>query len=213
MNRLLDKISIGEPTCYINLNRADLIMWNFLSVSTPVTNTSLLFRAAARPHFNYLFPYIDRLGMSSEEELNLIDDTLFSEQIRGVDQNTYIQHAKFLQELRVLLSSDRSRKIVLISTSKDAGLAGVRFHKVVNIHNADLFGNVEPVWKTIREQLDGTADIYLLSMGLEKFLIGPRLKMLYQKPVLDVQLSSGLKVSYKAFAASVLRKLRRTFKV
>ena len=184
LNSLLSQLRERTAVSYLQLEPWQVEMWDFLTTRPPLFNTRLLFRAAARPHFDYLFSEIDFLGMQDPAVVETVVDAAFQKQLLSLAEN-FLQPVQALQALEEIIRLDKLR-CTLITTKVLRARVRITAAAVVTVDDIDPFGNVEPVWRSIQAQLPAHTDVFLLGLDIEKFLIGPRLKMKFKKPVVDV---------------------------
>jgi hypothetical protein len=65
-------------------------------------------------------------------------------------------------------------------------------YEAVEIEDSDMFGNVEPVWRKIRLELNRRKfDAVLVNLGLERGIVIPRIVQVYGVPACDVSPFAG----------------------
>ncbi len=180
----LNKIQNQEPLCYLNIREADAKMWNYLTTEPPLFNTRLLFRAAARPHFNYFLTLVDFISWSDGINLSMVEDKDFSDALQNISK-IGIPRSVLMEQLNPLIRKN-SFSTTLVTTREYENANLIAADKKIVLNNEDLFGNVEPVWRGLLQKLPKNNNIFFLSMGPEKFLIGPRLKVKFGLPVIDI---------------------------
>lgn len=207
MQDLINKINQVQPVCYLELTAADLKFWNFLAAPQPLFNTKLLFTAAARPHFDYFFTRVDYLALKDQKFINLVEDEKFKRQLSGFS-GKYLSPESVIESVLPIIA--KKQNITLITTPDYAAGQDIKAHRTIVIDDINLFGNPEPIWRKIQKQLPKTTDVFLLALGMEKFLIGPRLKLKYNLPVLDIgakpKAASKLTKKFKALAGRIIPK-------
>ena len=204
MQNLIKAILQKQGVCYLNLSEEDLKSWNFVNANPPLLNTKLLFYAAARPHFDYFFSRADYLGLAGQEFLGLVEDEKFK-QLLGKFTGKFVDHGLFLKTAETILK--QNIHITLITTSNFQPAFNFKANKTIFIDDINLFGNPEPVWRKIQSQLPKTPTVFFLALGLEKFLIGPRLKLKFGSPVVDI----GLKKPEKTKLGKKIKILVKKF--
>jgi hypothetical protein len=178
------KIKNGTACCYLRLWPANLKMWNFMAAGSQVFNTHLLFKASARPHFNYFFEAVDYFGLQNAGDLSLVDDAQFKTQLES-RQGSFISPVGIPESLAAWLK-EKKLNAVVISDGQTGIVPGFSGLPQIKLKGLELFGNTEPVWLGLKNQLPKNVDIFFLVLGEEKFLIGPRLKLIFGKPVVDI---------------------------
>jgi hypothetical protein len=189
---LFSKIENGTACCYLRLWPEDLKMWNFMAQGQGLFNTHLLFKAAARPHFDYFFERIDYLGLESIADLDLADDVEFKTRLFN-KRAAFILPEEISLGLKTALKDKNLNCVIISDGSKPK--APFFSSPIINIRGTELFGNVEPVWLNLKKRLPKQIDLFFLALGEPKFLIGPRLKLEFNKPVIDIRQSQNLSPS------------------
>jgi hypothetical protein len=207
MQDLFEKIQSGQGVCYLNLEQADLKLWNFLASPEPLTNTKLLFYAAARPHFDYFFRHIDYLGLAGEQLMSLAEDEKFFRQLKDF-LGMYLPHEMVMSEAAKIII--HKSNVTLITTPNYNPGAAIKADRTIIIDDVNLFGNPEPVWRKVQARLPKTTGVFLLALGTEKFLIGPRLKLKFGLPVIDIgarrKVNAGLDKKLKNLVKRIINK-------
>lgn len=185
IDALLQQIKNAEPACYLNIEESEFRMWNFLAEDYPIFDTELLFRAACRPHFDYFFPQVDYLGVKDQALLLTVNDPLFKNQILE-KQKIFLNPQAVLQALIDFFVRENI-PVTLVTNKQLSGKINFKPKRTIVLEDFDLFGNVEPVWLQLKSQLSVQDKIFGLVLGLEKYLIAPRLKLFSNCPVVDLK--------------------------
>ena len=114
----------------------------------------------------------------------MVSDEDFKKQI-SLKPERLINPESALKAQRAFLNNKKLNS-VLITDRMFKSHTGFKPAHTIVIKNSQLFGNVEPVWDNLKKQLPKNADLFLLNLGTEKFLIGPRLKLIFNKSVFDI---------------------------
>jgi hypothetical protein len=207
-NELAVKIKQRQPVCCLNLSLQDLEMWNFLSLAPQVLNTHLLFKAASRHHFDYFLSLVDFVSLPSVG-LDMVEDDQFRQQL-GQLKTLSQMHTEFIEELKNHIL-EAGLKAILVTNREMKDSLKLPFSQKIVLVDRELFGNTEPVWRQLKRQVPKGADIFLLALGEEKFLIGPRLKLEYNRPVIGlaaaIEPKTALKKKVKSFIKRALYQL------
>ena len=184
------KLNSGTACCYLQLTSEDLNLWNFDSREIQPQTTHQLFTAAARPHFDYFFERVDYLGLSQPGDLSAVADEKFKQLLTAQSSVTVSSDNISAEVLKWV--NGKKPNAVIITDGKSGVLPGFPNLHQVKIRGLELFGNTEPVWLDLKRRLPKSVKVFFLALGPEKFLIGPRLKMRFNVPVVDVSGSQKL---------------------
>lgn len=203
-DQIIELMGKKQAVCYLHAEAEDLKLWNFLTPTPALLNTKLLFWAATRPHFDYCFKHIDFLGLDGLEYLDLAEEPEYKGQLANF-KDSFVSHQILLENLQKSFVAHKF-KTTLITTKALVALTNLSADATIVLDDINLFGNPEPVWRKIQLKLPKRTDVFLLALGPEKFLIGPRLKIKFNLPVLDVKSEQPQSVSaYNKFKAATKR--------
>ena len=206
----LKNLQEKQSCCYLNFSKGQLSMWNFLADSMPVLNTYLLFKAAPRPHFDYLFPKTTLLGFQDSQSVSLTSDEPFRSMLGKIPASE-LQHAPLADEVLKIIKK-LNLKTVLITTPALKSRTDFKAAHTVLLEDKNIFGNVEPVWRQLKRKLPSAFDAFVLALGEEKVLIGPRLMLSFNKPVFDLAVNTAPLLSSKHKVKAIVKKvLKKAF--
>lgn len=163
-----------------------LTLWNqFADPTATLLNTHLLYRLAARPFFDFFFEDIDQLAFDNKDDKSLIHDDAYKALV-DKKQNQCTNITSLIAAVQSARTSV-NKKVLLLSYGIIVPQELTSDMQVVVVGNPDMFGNVEGVWKGIRKQLNNIQfDACFVAMRAERSWIIPRLKSVYNVPILDV---------------------------
>jgi hypothetical protein len=194
----------GESWLYID--REIVHFWDyFVDRNSALTNTELLFTAAARPHADFFLPHISHV---------VFEDPLATARCLDPDWKHALENmtgkSKTASDLHAQTSRiDPARTIIV--TSRDHRLTDERFKqaRVIEIDGKEALLNLEPAWRQLRFKLNKELfDTVLVNLGPVRAIILPRLAQVYGVRALDASPWSVRHVKKPHLARRIHRKIK-----